>query len=420
MGKFIATSLKEMLLLSRDRSGLLVLFAMPAILVVVFTLIQNNILKSSEALDIEVLWVDGDRQALSAEIARRLSAGGNLTLIRELDGEPLDIPRARKAVAAGHYPAAVLLPAGLSATTARRIELQIQAAISGAPAGTRSAQPIPRITLLFDPLAQGALRGAVTQALNNTVLTLEMERKARALAAVLPSADTALISQRLLAVDARRMPPAGLAQLPTAVEQNVPAWALFGMFFIVVPLSGALIRERELGTLLRLRSLPVSPAILLAGKVCAYVTVAGLQFVLILLIGKYLLPALGTPPLAMGGCPLALAVTVLSAALAAAGYGILLSTLVDSYEQASMFGSVSVVIAAAVGGIMVPVYVMPAAMQALSGYSPLAWGLEALIHIFVRGDSLVPVLPQVGGLLAFSAVCMLLAGVVFKVRGSQG
>ena len=40
-----ATVWKELLLLRRDRAGLLILFLMPAVLVVVITLVQQNVLK---------------------------------------------------------------------------------------------------------------------------------------------------------------------------------------------------------------------------------------------------------------------------------------------------------------------------------------------------------------------------------------
>ena len=49
----------------------------------------------------------------------------------------------------------------------------------------------------------------------------------------------------------------------------------------------------------------------------------------------------------------------MAASLAATGYGLMVGTLAKTYEQASMFGAVSIVIAAALGGIMVPTYVMP-------------------------------------------------------------
>jgi len=172
--------------------------------------------------------------------------------------------------------------------------------------------------------------------------------------------------------------------------------------------------------LLRVMSLPVSYLTILAGKVCAYVLVCCIQFTLILAVGKFLLPLLGAPELEIGSAPLAIAVVVTSAALAAAGYGILLGTIARTYEQASMFGAVSVVIAAAIGGIMVPVYAMPKLMQQISQFSPLAWGLTALVDVFARNGTAQSVSPQIALLLAFFTATVLLSWFFFHHRGLTG
>ncbi|MFA5516107.1 MAG: ABC transporter permease, partial [Desulfuromonadales bacterium] len=211
-----------------------------------------------------------------------------------------------------------------------------------------------------------------------------------------------------------------LPSLPTAVQQNVPAWALFGMFFIVVPLSGTLLRERQEGTLLRLRTIAVSPLLLLAGKVAAYVLVCLGQFLFMLLVGAAILPLFGTPVLDIGNQPAAVFFLALCAALAATGFGILVGTLVGSYEQASMVGPVAVVLAAALGGVMVPVYVMPKAMAAISVFSPLAWGLNGFIELFVRGGDFSAVLPNALGLLAFFAATLGIAWLAFLRRSRSG
>jgi ABC-2 type transport system permease protein len=44
MGAFFATLHKELLLLSRDRGGLALLFLMPMVLVLVVSLVQDNVL----------------------------------------------------------------------------------------------------------------------------------------------------------------------------------------------------------------------------------------------------------------------------------------------------------------------------------------------------------------------------------------
>ena len=60
---------------------------------------------------------------------------------------------------------------------------------------------------------------------------------------------------------------------------------------------------------------------------------------------------------------------------------------------------------AALGGVLVPKAVMPLFMQQASLVSPLEWGLDGFLEIFVRGGSLRDVLPDAAGLIAFSAVC---------------
>jgi len=210
-----------------------------------------------------------------------------------------------------------------------------------------------------------------------------------------------------------------LKKLPTSVQHNVSAWAVFGMFFIVLPLGGVIIRERQDGTFVRLRTLPVPYLTILLGKLMAYVAVCWGQFLFIVLVGKLGLPLLGAPVLTLGSDPVALIVVVTFIALAACGYGIMLGTLARTFEQASMFGPVSVVCAAALGGIMVPVYVMPHLMQKISLFSPLAWGLNALVEIFVREGTLRSVLPELGYLTAFFAVTLIIAWAAFRRRDYQ-
>lgn len=163
----------------------------------------------------------------------------------------------------------------------------------------------------------------------------------------------------------------------------------------------------------RLLTIPVSSLTLLCGKIAAYVLIGILQALLMLLVGKFVLPLFGTPVLDLGNAPVALALLVLASALAATGYGILVGTFVRSYEQASMFGPVSIVIAAALGGIMVPAYAMPKAMQTMTQFSPLAWGLNGFLEIFVRQGTLAQVWPNILCLLAFFLVTLLSSWATF-------
>lgn len=425
---------KELLLLSRDRAGLLVLFVMPMLLVLVLSLIQDNLFRATGETATRALFVSLDEGALAAELAARLEATGALELVREVAGDKLNVETARQRVFSGEYQFAISVPAGFSAS----INAAAQAAVEASFRQETPTQAVGQLTVYFDPTVRGVYRTAVTSALQRGLLSLEIARKSEAFGRLLPlelqrgveeqlsayapaglqlnlpqfSSDW--IGQTLIELSEKSAYPDKYTTLPTSVQQNVPAWTLFGMFFIVIPLAGTLIRERQEGTLTRLMTMPVANATLLFGKVFAYLSVCLVQFALMLLVGKCLLPLLGTPVLELGSAPFALLVVAVSAALAACGYGILVGVLARNYDQASTFGAVSVVLAAALGGVMVPVYVMPRVMQDLSVISPLGWGLDAFLDIFVRSGNLASVLPRVVTLVAFFLICMVCALLMFR------
>ena len=60
MGKLWPNVYKELLLLFRDYAGLLVIFLMPVVLVIVVTLVQQNVLKSIGETKIKAIFLDRD------------------------------------------------------------------------------------------------------------------------------------------------------------------------------------------------------------------------------------------------------------------------------------------------------------------------------------------------------------------------
>lgn len=428
MGRLFAVIQRDLLQLTRDRAGLLVLFVMPLALVLIMSLVQDSVLKATGEASVELLLVDNDRSDLSRTLEAQLEASGAVRLVREVKGQPVDAARARAEVAAGHYPFALVIPKGLGQDLTAAATVMARQTLSGTADTQRPALPAPQ--LLVDPGVQQMFRIGVSSALERILQGLEFRARGRALAAQLkqrlqPAAASSgpLLFPAAPADEPAAEMPAPLLglqqevavtgrflQKPNAAQHNVPAWTLFGMFFIVVPLSGLVLRERQNGTAQRLLTLPVSPLTVLTGRVFAFLGVGLGQFFGMLAVGLWVLPALGAPALVVGSqWPLLLLLAV-AATLAATSYGLLLGTVAGSYEQASMFGAVSVVIAAALGGVMVPLYVMPKAMQAASVLSPLGWGLTAFQAVLVRGAGLRAILPQLAALLAFFAACLLGAG----------
>jgi ABC-2 type transport system permease protein len=417
-----------------------VLLVMPMALVLIVSLVQDNVMQATGEAPIRVLFVDRDRSFLGEAIGKQLKEGGGLDLVSRLKGEPVTEEAAKRAVVKGDFQFSVIIPAGTGAAFKEKIRERAKSAIVMKGRGAAQAAPAngmgqAGVIVYFDPAVQGAFRTAVVNSLQRVVMGIEFQEQAAVLAetfpaelkkampgmmnpfmgaALAPEVSFKMNTAPVLKLTEEVAFNSRLLKRPTAAQQNVPAWALFGMFFIVVPLSGSLIKERQTGTLMRLMTMPVSPLTILAGKLCAYVLVCLTQFALMLAAGCFLLPLLGTSGLVLDHQMLTVAPIALAAALAATGYGIMVGTLAKSYEQASMFGAVSVVIAAALGGIMIPVYVMPRYMQDLSSISPLAWGLNAFQDVFVRGGNLGTVSREISLLLLFFVVTITASWVALR------
>jgi ABC-2 type transport system permease protein len=434
---------KELLLLLRDKAGLLVLFVMPAVLVVVITLVQENAMKTIGESDMHILLIDDDGEALGRQVTEALEDADGVVVTRTLDGRQPSRDEALALVAQGAYQLCLIIPSNMTDQVRARARQSALESIADKSATVQAdTDAEPTLEVYFDPTVLGGFRSAVRNMLALMMLRMEVGEKMAALADVLPDHIDQTLAKALkpaadflpemprtdlklrwsedalLGIKSQDALAGSRMQLPTSVQQNVPAWSLFGIFFIVLPMAGAFIQERMNGTYLRLLAMPVGYLTLVAGRIVAYMGVCLVQCAVIGCIGKWILPLWGTPPLEMGGDPVALGIMAASAIFAATGYGILLGTVVNSFEQAAMFGPISIVIAAALGGVMVPVYAMPTFMQTISVISPLAWGLNGTLDVFVRGGEVADVLPEVAALGAFFVACIIFAWVWQRQRRS--
>ena len=441
MDRMLASVMKEWRLLTRDRAGLLMLFLMPSLLVIVVSVVQMNVLKTMGDEPVALLWVDQDQGDLSKMLRDGLAAVEGVVPVDHLEGRPVDATGALERVSEGEYQVCLVIPPDFSRAVLARSEEAAERMLAPEPSPPGVETALPQIAVHFDPLAGGAFRSAVSQALQRLLAGMETQLKLAAFARRLPEQMAAALTEAmgpyaadgirdklaqmplewdarpLIALQETSARRGGLAQIPSAVQQNVPAWGLFGIFFIAVPLSGALVRERASGIMTRLQLLPVSFITLLAGKLVAYVVVCLAQFGLVMLIGRFVMPLFGAEPLTLAAAHGALGVVLLSVTLAATAFGILLGVVTRTYEQASMIGAISVVIAAAIGGVMVPVFAMPRLMRDISQVSPMAWGLDAFLDLFARGGNLSTVWPQAAMLLGLALVLLMAAWMVFQRQG---
>ena len=203
---------------------------------------------------------------------------------------------------------------------------------------------------------------------------------------------------------------------PNSVQQSVPAWLVFSMFFILIPISNTFINEKSFGTISRIRSIDISLFPILLGKIIPYYIVNQIQVVIMILIGIFIVPLCGGDTLVINGNYLLIFFMSSAISICAICFALFIANISKTTEEATSIGGVTNIVLAALGGIMVPKFVMPEFMQNISQYSPMNWGLEGLLEILVRGGSFTDIKFYLLYLLLFATISLFLAYVLLKKR----
>ena len=390
---------KELRVLARDRHGLAVMFLMPAIFVLIMSLALRDAMDPDRAT-LAYLWLDQDGGYFSREISDALAARRNLARRPPVDDETQLMSR----LSAGEAPFAVSIAEGLRQRIA-------DAGVAPTPLVQMYLSPTapPYARMLF--VAQ--VRAALAQVQAEYLLEDEMgvphddARKLRT------RTDPALIPADEIYVGSG----SAATVAPNAVQQSVPAWLVFSMFFVVLPIATSVLTERAQGNVQRLALLNVSAARLLAAKFPAYYLVNLVQLTLMLAVGVFLVPQVGGDALPIHGSAVGLLTVASALSVAAIGFALLVAVLAKSTVQATTLGGVANLIFGAVGGVMVPKLVMPPMMQKASVISPMSWALEGCWDILLRGGGLKAALPEVIALTGFGVVCYAAAVALFPRSG---
>lgn len=201
---------------------------------------------------------------------------------------------------------------------------------------------------------------------------------------------------------------------PNSVQHSVPAWLIFGMFFIMIPLSNVMAMERQTNTITRLRMARASAFQLIIAKLIPYFMINQLQFVGMIALGYLVLPKLDMPAFTLSGDWLPYAVLSSAVSLAALGYGLLVSVVARTTEHAVVLGGGGIIIMAAIGGIMVPTYVMPDIMQTVAQWSPMGWALSGFQNLLLNQYELSQIANELGKLTAFGLTALGLAALIYQ------
>ncbi len=409
MFKLWATIEKDVRVLLRDRIGLVFMFGMPILLVLIVTSIQNSTFELVNKNKVSLLVCDKDTGAVSREFIAAVDKIGFFALIPMSAAAGDDSIRER----IRHKDAllGLVVPADFSAriaAKARRVTGKVQASFGldstvgglgsvAAGSGSRAAPggalvsggdtaAMP-VALYYHPVLQESFRRSAEGALYSALQLVESKQILRTLYFSLnekelpDSLERELLNNRT-SISELPVSRNGFRDLPNATQHNIPAWTIFAMFFVVLSLGSGIVREKRNGSFIRLKTLPTSYAMAILSKQLTYLVVTLAQAAVIFAIGGWVFQWIGLPVLHFPSQWGVLLLLTFLCGWCAVSYAICIGVFAQTEEQANGFGAVSIVILAAVGGLMVPDFAMPGSFHLAMTLSPLHWCLESVLWAF--------------------------------------
>ena len=372
---FSAMVKKEFLLVLRDRRALAVLFLMPALFILIISVAMRDVF-TQNSVSFEITIVDLDNSKITKEMIDDISKNRSFKVIDNAN-------------------IVITIPQKYSQNK-KRLSIEIKDSLKSDEIELFKAKLLKDITNLKLKIIKNRL----------------IEFSDEAGAAI---DNISLESDELFEVQYNEK-----KEIPNSTQQSVPSWIVFGMFFMITPLSTVFINERKQNTLSRLNSMNVSVFSMVLSKIVPYLFIAQIQAFVMIAVGMFVVPLFDTPALAINGSVLAFVFLSFALSLSAVGLASLIAVSSNSTEQASTIGGIMSILLGAIGGVMVPKFIMPDFMQTLANISPMSWGLDGFLDIFLRGGGIGMVMNEALMLMLFGAVTLGTSMVMLQRRMKKG
>jgi len=409
-----ATIIKDFKILLRDRVGLFMMFFMPILFVVVITSVQNSTFELVNNNKISLVIYNNDNDSLSLKLISEISKIGLFKL--QISDSAVTENKISSHILSKDALVALVIPKGFTKLIKNKAEEIATRSLSDPDSLNEKSTPLKvkadSLKMYYNPVMQASFRHSVDGALNSAVQVIQGEAIVKKLYEAVNQKEIPqdLEKQILFGqfpISEIPLSSSGNRTVPNASQHNVPAWTIFAMFFIVISLGGVMVREKNSGSFIRLKTLPASYMNALFSKQFVYLLVTFLQATVVFLIGNKLFPYIGLPALNLPADIWGLLTVTIVCGYCAVSYAICVGVFANTPEQSNGFGAISILILAALGGLLVPSFAMPANLQKFLSISPLHWALEAYYGLFLVGGKLGDIWMNILSLLGITALIQL-------------
>ncbi len=395
---------KDLKLFFADKKGALLTFALPILLISLFAFAFGGVGGNRTAKPVQLLVVDNDFTKDSKVVLSNLEALKGVKTITEEKTTAIDLVKKGKYVAVlivekGFQDSVALgksLPLELKYDAAREIEMGMLQSVlmQNLMASVGKKMINAKMEASFDTNFSGVPKN--------------IKEKAMSLMNSDQGGVNSMMGENNMGLQMTSVIKEDTKKGNLGLIQAVAGTAIMMLLFSIAGIGGGLLDEKEAGTLKRLLYSPVKPTDVLFGKMLAALVISIIQLTIMFVFSWIVF-----------GLPIfkdltSLVLMIIATAFAVSSFGIFLVSIAKSRQQLQGYSTIIIMLMSAIGGSMIPLFVMPEIMQQIAVISVNYWGIQGFYDIFWRSLPLTEILPKMGVLAAIGLGMTLISIRLFK------
>jgi len=392
---------KDLKLFFKDKQSVLLTFLLPIILISLFAFAFGGIGRSSTPNPVKLLITDNDSTATSIKIIAKLDSLDGLKTIL------VDLEKAREQISRGNYAGVLIFHKGFEDSVNAGTKMPLELLYDKAQEmKIGMLQPV-LISTLMSSVGKQTITKNIERYLNSNFPNINKDIRDKIFSdAVTGSGNNIGLD---LDSDIKMTSIVGeRKETNLGLIQAVAGTSILMLLFSVAALGTSILEEKGNGTLNRLIYSPLKANTILFSKMLFTYCIALLQLCIMFLF-SWLVFGLDI----FVNIP-ALILMIAAVAFAVTGFGIFLAAVAKTRHQAQSLSTLVILIMSAIGGSMIPLFIMPSIMRKIAVLSVNYWGIQGFYDIFWRELSLVDILPRVLVLAGIGAVMTLISIKLFK------
>jgi ABC-type Na+ efflux pump permease subunit len=389
---------KDLKLFLHDKRSVLLTFLLPVILITLFALAYGSIGSyDGRSEPVELLVADLDMTSSSKEIVNRIDSLEDIAVVVS------DSVKSRELVIKGEFVSALIIGQGFQDSLMYGNSIPVELIYDRSREMEIGILQQNLISTIMSFTGEIIVNSSIERYVQEQFPDIDKDTREAIMKTVKRKDDNSLAVKWTSIVGERNDTKLGLIQA-------VAGTAILMLLFSVAGVGTSILEEKENGTIKRLLYSPLKGSTILYSKMLFAFFISVLQLTAMFIFAWLVLKM--DMSVSMSG----LILMIISTSFAVSSLGIFLAAIAKTRHQAQNLSTIIILVMSAIGGSMIPMFIMPAILQKIALISVNYWGIQGFYDLFWRVLPLEEILPKILVLISIGLALTIASIRLFRKR----